>query len=88
MHFYISVVSSGERRKRPGDRRNCVSRLLPAALLMMTIVVVIVIDDHDHDDDDPSHENMIRHSARWRLGSSPGKPIFQSGPKVVEIDEI
>ena len=28
------------------------------------------------------------HSARWRLGSSPGKPIFQSGPKVVEIDEI
>ena len=34
------------------------------------------------------YQCTLRHSARWRLGSSPGKPIFQSGPKVVEIDEI
>ena len=36
----------------------------------------------------PRSRTLIRHSARWRLGSGPGKPIFQSGPKMVEIDEI
>ena len=34
------------------------------------------------------YERILGHIARMSAGSDPQKPIFQSGPKVVAIDEI